>query len=210
MSSVKETIQHIVTASTWDERVTRIRQIPARHGTNEHARIHAEITCQLYVPHLAPDYAYVHVADFYELLHFQDAYAKAVKGTVGFTQVSVAQLTSVIHAEPTVLLPLRVITGLTRNEFAGSTRIVGEPLGLKPLASGKVDSMERRGIATTLAQAEVAAETVDQIMRGTLFGEPPVGLKSKQQKPDTANGWATVQQYAAQGVPYGVFLHQRH
>ena len=26
----------------------------------------------------------------------------------------------------------------------------------------------------------------------------------------TANGWATVQEYAAQGVPYDVFLHQRH
>ncbi|MGH3845120.1 MAG: hypothetical protein ACRDS0_27375 [Pseudonocardiaceae bacterium] len=109
-----------------------------------------------------------------------------------------------------MLLPLRVITGLTRNEFAASTRAVGEPLGLKPLGPGKVDSMERGGSATTEEQAQVAAETVDQIMRGTLFGEPPTGLKSKQQKPDTANSWATVQEYTAQGVPYGVFLHQRH
>jgi hypothetical protein len=47
-------------------------------------------------------------------------------------------------------------------------------------------------------------------MSGTLFGSPPGDLKSKQQKPDTINGWVTVQQFAAHGVPYGVFLHQRH
>jgi hypothetical protein len=47
-------------------------------------------------------------------------------------------------------------------------------------------------------------------MDGTLFGDPPGDFKAKQQKPDTVDGWHTVRQYATQGVPYGIFLHQRH
>jgi len=60
-----ETIAYIADASSWDERVTRLRQVPQRHGTNEHPTIYAEVARQVYVPHLAPDFAYVHGADFY-------------------------------------------------------------------------------------------------------------------------------------------------
>jgi len=70
--------------------------------------------------------------------------------------------------------------------------------------------MERRGTRTTDNLARVAAETVSQIMARTLFGAPPGMLKSKQDKPDTVAGWPTVQNYAAAGVPYAAFLHQRH
>ena len=103
-----------------------------------------------------------------------------------------------------------MITGLLKNEFAGASSRVAETLGLKPLSPSKVDSMERAGTTTSPDQARVAAETLDRIMHGILFGSPPGSLKSKQQKPDTTEGWTTVQQYATQGVPYGVFLHQRH
>lgn len=180
------------------------------HGTNEHPGIYAEVARQLYVAHLAPDYAYVPIEDFYEFPHFDDAYAKAAAATTGFTKVSVVELEAAIMAAPTVMLPLRVITGLLRNEFAGATKIVGEVLGLKPLSASKVDSMERSGTAVSQEQARLAAETIDRIMRGTLFGRPPGDLKAKQEKPDTIDGWRSVQRYAAQGVPYGVFLHQRH
>jgi len=210
VATVEDTINLIVGATTWDERVNRMRQIPARHGTNEHAGIHAKVAKLLYVPHLALDFAYIHRADFYELPRFQLAYDKAAAATAEFTKVSVADLEAAIRAEPSVLLPLRVITGLTKGEFAASSVLVAEPLGLKPLTSSKVDSMERRGTRTTATQARVAAETTSQIMARTLFGAPPGMLKSKQDKPDTVAGWPTVQSYAAAGVPYAVFLHQRH
>lgn len=210
MTSPQQTVDLIVGAASWDERVNRMRQIPARHGTNEHAAIHAQVAKVLYVPHLAPDFAYIHGADFYELPHFQTAYDKAAVASANFTAVSVADLSEAIEAEPVVLLPLRVITGLTRDEFAASTVLVAEPLGLAPLSSNKIDAMERKGTATTAAQARVAAETVSQIMARTLFGAPPGALKSKQDKPDTASGWASAQGYAVGGVPYAVFLHQRH
>lgn len=210
MPVTDDTINQIVNAATWDQRVARIRQIPARHGFNEQAQIYAEVARQLYVTHLAPDYAYVPVDSFYEGPYFASAYAKAATATAGFTKVAVPDLAAAIQAEPTVLLPLRVITGLLKNEFAGASAIVAGQLGLHPLSAGKVDSMERKGTAVSADQARVAAETLDQIMRGTLFGSPPGDLKAKQQKPDTINGWRTVQQFAAHGVPYDVFLHQRH
>ncbi len=47
-------------------------------------------------------------------------------------------------------------------------------------------------------------------MDGELFGEAPPGLRSKQDKPDTADGWTSVRNYAAKGVPLKVLLHQRH
>jgi hypothetical protein len=210
MTSTANTISQIVNSKSWDERIARLRQIPQRHGTNEHAAIYAEVASLLYVPHLAPDYAYVHSAEFYELPHFRQAYQKANAATAGFTKVSVEHLAASVQSEPTVLLPLRVITGLTKTEFAASTKLVAEPLGVKPLSPNKVDSMERSGTTTSAEQALVAAQTIDQIMRGVLFGDPPGDLKSKQDKPDTVDGWYSVREYAAHRVPYDEFLHQRH
>jgi hypothetical protein len=59
-------------------------------------------------------------------------------------------------------------------------------------------------------QARVAAEALAQVMDGTLFGEPPGDLRTKQDKPDTAEGWASARRFASERVPYSTFLHQRH
>lgn len=210
MATTDETVQQIITAGTWDQRVARVRQVPQRHGTDEHAGIYAELARLVYVPHLAPDFAYVHEAEFYGLPHFLSAYEKAVHATAGFSRVGVDDIAAAVEAEPTTLLIFRTITGLLKNEFAASTHLVTEPLALAALTPGKIDSMERDGSVTSAAQARVVALTLEQIMAGTLFGDPAGPLKSKQNKPDTVGGWATVQQFAGGGVPYGVFLHQRH
>lgn len=204
------TVSHITAAPTWDDRVARIRQVPQHHGTNEHAALYAEIARQLYVPHLAPDFAYVHPAPFYELPCFEAAYAKTDSATSGFRDVAAAHLHDVLEREPTTLLVLRTITGLTRTEFAAATRLIAEPAGLTALTAAKVDAMERTGSPPTPNQARVAAETIDALMAGTLFGDPPGELRSKLDKSDTADGWQTVRTFAANGAPYPVFLHQRH
>jgi hypothetical protein len=208
--TIQQTVDYIVGAANWDERVARIRQIPQHHGTDEQAAVDGEVARLLYVPHLAPDYAYVPFLDFYELPYFQAAYDKLVVATDEFRNVTVDRLTAAIQAEPTVLLPLRTMTGLLRKEFAWTTKLVAEPLDMKPLSENKVGSMERSGSATSADQARIAAETVDQIMRGGLFGDPPGSFKSKQEKPDTFSGWSSIRGYASRGVPYAIFLHQRH
>jgi len=48
-------------------------------------------------------------------------------------------------------------------------------------------------------------------MTGALFPTEAVtgGVRAKLQKPDTALGWASVREFAENGVPLPVFLHQR-
>ena len=210
MPTVDETVAAILAAPSWDRRVARIRLIPQHHGTGEHARIYAMVARAAYVPHLAPDFAYIHAAPFYEPEYFEDVYRAAAGDTDNFRRVSPAELTDVIEADPRTLLIFRTMIGLTRQEFAHSTTLAGGALGLAGLSSAKVDAMERRGTCTSREQARVAAETLAQVMDGTLFGEPPGDLRSKQDKPDTEAGWTTVARFAAGGVPYSLFLHQRH
>lgn len=210
MTSVAETVDYITAASSWDQRVARIRQIPQRHGYDDWPAIHAEVARLLYVPHLGADFAYVHPMDFYESDYFERAYEAAAGLTAAFELVSVDNLADAIRREPRCLLVFRTITGLTRSEFAASTSLVGEATGRRPIAVSKVDSMERSGNSVSEAEALVAADTIDRIMSGSLFGDPPGDLRSKQDKPDTVDGWETVRRWAQRGVPYAMFLHQRH
>ncbi len=211
MPSVAETVDKIVGAITWDQRIAQIRLVAQNHGTGDHARIFAEVARAAYVPHLAPDFAYINEAPFYEREYFQEVYAAAAGLTSNFTAVSLTELASVVAADPRTLLVFRTIVGLTKEEFAHSSALVAEPLGLPKLSAGKVDAMERKGTAVTADQARVVAQTLTQILDGSLFGDPPgQRLRRKQVKLDTAHGWASVRPLADEGVPYADFLHQRH
>lgn len=210
MPSTEATVANIVGASSWDERVARIRTIPQDHGTGAQPAIFADVARQLYVPYLGPDFAYVPVDEFYDLPRFEAAYAAADAATAGFTQVDVGHLVQVLTDHPTTLLPLRTLLGLTRQEFAASTKLVAEMLHSRPLSASKVDAMERDGSRPNPDQARLVAVTIDRAMAGTLFGDPPGGLRSKQDKPDTAEGWDSVHHFAVDGVPLSMFLHQRH
>lgn len=210
MPTVEETVAAIVDAPSWDQRVARLRLVPQHHGTGEHPAIHAAVARKIYVPHLAPDFAYIHEAPFYEREYFEDVYRAAAGDTDNFQHVTSDDLAAVLESDPRTLLVFRTIMGLTKEEFAHSTTLAAGALDLPGLSSGKVDAMERKGTATSPDQARAAAETLTQVMQGTLFGDPPGALRSKQDKPDTAAGWPTVQGLAEGGVPYALFLHQRH
>lgn len=220
--STEATVRAIVAAGTFTQRIQQIRQIPARHGTTDQGAIYSAIARELYMPHLAPDFAYIHASSFYETEHFFAAYDAASRLTEGFTRVDEDALAAALMACPRALLVFRTLLGLTKDEFGHSTLLAGERAGLAPLSSSQIDTMERspiesrdvpaaaRSAAKTARQAQVAAKTIVAAMAGNLFGEAPDGLRSKQSKPDTAQGWASVQDYAAGGVPLKVFLHQRH
>lgn len=210
MTTIDTTVRGIVEAQTWDQRVAQIRLVAQRHGTADHQGIYARVAREVYVPHLAPDFAYINQAEFYDLGTFQAAYVTATEATQDFSDVSEATLGTAIEDDPRVLLALRTILGLTGKEFAQSTKLVGEPLGMKALSPSKVDNMERNGTPVSAEQATLAARTIRQIMDGSLFPDPPGDLHRKQDKYDTKDGWDTVQNLATQGVPYSAFLHQRH
>ncbi len=164
----------------------------------------------MYLPHLAPDFAYIHEAAFYDRPYFVEGSDAAARATEGFSKVAESELAKVIQDDPRTLLVFRTIVGLTKEEFAHSTKLAGDPLDLKSLSPGKVDAMERKGTKTSPTQAHVAAVTLCRIIDGSLFGEPPGNLRSKQSKPDTEGGWTTVNDFARDGVPFALFLHQRH
>lgn len=210
MPTIEETVQKIAEAESWDQRIAQIRLIPHYHGIGEHAEIHAKVAKRVYVPHLAPDFAYIHESEFYGREYFEDVYSVAHQKTLGFTRTSEEELAEIIKEDPRTLMVFRTIMGLAKNEFAHSTSLACEHLGLTPISGNKVDSMESRGTATTDEQALVTAKTLTKIINGELFGDPPGDLISKQAKPDTINGWDSVRDFASNKVPFALFLHQRH
>lgn len=211
MPSVEETVAGIVTAASWDQRVARIRLVEQHHGTGQHAEIFAAVAREAYVPDLAPDFAYIHDAPFYDRPYFTEVYRSAFDATDGFRNVGESDLADVLIADPRVLLVFRTMLGLTHQEFSHSTTLVAEPLGLAAVSVSKVKSMEIKGSAVTAVQAKILATTLTQAIDGSLFGDPGVpGLRVKQEKLDTERGWASVQDVAHNGVNYADFLHQRH
>jgi hypothetical protein len=195
--------------------------VPQRHGTEDHTAIYAAVARELYMPHLAPDFAFIHESPFYETSHFFAAYDEAVRLTEGFIHVSEADLQAALLACPRTLLVFRTLLGFTKGEFAHATLAAAGPSGLGPLSASQVDTMEHSAIDASppstpaalgkaTAQARIAAKTITMTMNGELFGKSPSGHKSKQQKPDTQDGWRSVRDFAVHGVPLRVFLHQRH
>lgn len=212
MTSLEKTVAAVVAADTWDKRVGEIRLIPEKHGKGEHGTIYAAIARELYVPYLAPDFAFIHDAPFYDADHFAAVYAAAAEATEGFTRAGVDDLAALLVANPQVLLVFRTITGLLKNEFAATTTMVAEQLGDGSPAIGAttVDGAEKRGGRLSRDQARVLAHTIDKLVRRELFSDPPPGLHSKQDKLDTRHGWDSVRDLVTNGVTYQSFLHQRH
>lgn len=207
--TVEETVAAAADASSWDARIALIRLIPERFGTASHQEVYAAIARRVYVPNLAPDFAYVHWREDYELQPVEDAYARAHELTNGFTNIDVAHIRSVIRTEPVTLRIFRLILGFTAQEFAAATGLVAETIGIRPLTTGRIRAIEA-GRTPPEPIADCCARVVDSAIRRELFGNSPTeGVRLKIDKPDTESGWKTIQQYAANGVPLSVFLHQR-
>jgi hypothetical protein len=82
-------------------------------------------------------------------------------------------------------------------------------MGASAVSESTIKTMEA-GRGCNRDAGGVLAAIVDQAMHGRLFSKASGGLRSKIEKPDTADGWATVRKYANESVPLPVFLHQRH
>jgi len=208
-SDIEATVAAIVAAPTWNKRVILIRRIPEEFGKAQHQEVYSAVAKAVYVPHLAPDFAYVHWRPEYELEEIEHAYGEADALTRGFKNVDEASLAKVIQKEPATLRIFRLLLGLTTQEFASATDMVGDDIGAAALSSGAVKSMES-GRPGPASAHRVAAAVVDRAMRAVLFTAPTGGVRSKLDKPDTAGGWETVRKYASEGVSLPILLHQRH
>ena len=209
MAEVESVVAALVEAPSWDRRVALIRKVPEDFGLALQPQIYSAIAKAVYVPNLAPDFAYVSWRPEYELETVMAAYAKAAEITEDFERVDVEHISAAIQAQPSTLRIFRLLLGLLPQEFAAASLLVGERLTLPALTSSRVKSIEQ-GRPVSAALARCCAEVVHQSMSGQLFPETGTGLVLKTKKPDTANGWETVREYAKHGVPLPVLLHQRH
>lgn len=65
--TIEETVEIVAKADNWNARIAAIRLIPEQFGTASHQEIYSAIARRIYVPSLAPDFAYIHWHDDYEL-----------------------------------------------------------------------------------------------------------------------------------------------
>jgi len=210
MTEIDAKAAEIVAATDWNARVALIRRVPEDFGKSLHRGVYSRIAEWVYVPNLAPDFAYVHWRDEYELASIEQSYEAAHELTAGFTVTDAQTLTAAISSRSRTLQVFRLLLGLTTQEFATATQIVAERHDLQALSNSRIKSLEA-GSACTEKTARCCALVIDEIMTGELFGTPPTGaVQPKIRKPDTLEGWTTVQHYASEGVPLAVFLHQRH
>jgi hypothetical protein len=199
--------EQVAAAASWDARVALIRKVPETFGKAQLPAVYALIAERVYVPAVTADFGYVHWRPDYELGPLEAAYAVARDGTASFVNVTPADLERVIATEPRTLQVFRLMLGLTSPEFAEACAAVS---GTSAFSKSAIHAMEA-GRHVSVGVVAVCAAVIDQMMGGHLF--PPVpgntDLRSKIEKPDTADGWDSIRHYAATGVPLPMFLHQR-
>ncbi len=206
---IEATVEAIAAAENLDIRIALVRRVPEEYGTAQRQEVYAAIAKRVYVPHLAPDFTYVHWRPDYELGVVEHAYERAHTLTSGFVAVDAPSIERAILEAPETLMIFRLLLGLTTQEFAAATKIVAVRHLLKAVSNGSIKKIESGGKAKTDA-ARSSAAVIDLAMRGNLFPAPLHDVRSKIDKPDTACGWDTVRRLAAEGVPLPTFLHQRY
>lgn len=204
-----ELLSAVAQAPSWNARVTLIRRIPEAFGTSQHQSVYARVADEVYVQDLKPDFGYVHWRPQYELQAVLEAYADADVATAGFTHVRADDIALALQARPRSLRIFRLLLGLTSQELAASTLLLPPEQSARRMGKGRIDAIES-GRAPTAADATALAAVIDMSMSRSLFpGDDTAVLRSKQAKPDTVHGWDSVRTFARDGVPLGVFLHQR-
>ncbi len=209
MPELENVVASIAVAPSWNARVALVRKVPEEYGQAHQGAVYAAIAERVYVPSLAPDFAYINWNEDYELEPLRRAYDAAYELTKGFTQVDIGSLTECLEAQPKTLMIFRLLLGYTTQEFSAATAIISDRMGLPKVGNSRVKAIES-GSAVDRSLARCCAFVIDEAMHGRLFPTPPGDVRSKIEKPDTLRGWESVREYALSGVPFPVFLHQRH
>ena len=207
--TIEELVERVKGASTWDDRIEEIRRVPEFFGQGAHQAVYAAIAAELYRPHLAAQFAYVYWPQEYSLERFTEAYDSAVELTDGFSRIDPGWLTHVLRVSPKTLRVFRLIVGYTTGELAVAATEAASRIGLTAVGKGRLDGVEAGQIPSENV-ARACAEAIHLLMTGQLWDVAAGAFRTKLDKPDTEQGWETVQRFAREGVPYAVLLHQRH
>lgn len=192
-----------------NERVRLMRSLPDQMGGADAAKVRNRLAKEAFAALMSSEFATIEWRPEREADLFRQVYARVAELTDGFTNVSVAHLADVLETFPQGILVFRVIVGYTTPELSDATAIClpGQRVNVGPLKT-----MESGGTPKKLRHAaEVCAQTINALVTGTLFPPTPDNspIRTKQQKFDTVDGWVSVRQLAAEGVPYWAYLHLR-
>src|SRR3954467_6593466 len=104
MTDIDATVEEVAASEDWNARVALIRRVPENFGKASHRDVYARIAERVYVPNLAPDFAYVHWLPQYELAPIEDAYAQAHELTKGFRATDLEALKATLTAQSRTLI----------------------------------------------------------------------------------------------------------
>lgn len=194
-----QVLKRIEEAETWDDRVEEIRRIPDQFGVAQHQKAYAAVAETVYAPHLAANFAHVLWTKKYELPYFEAAYREADRLTVGFTKVAPENLAAVLQQAPSALLAFRTIIGYRQIELAVAATEVARDIGANGISQGRINAIEG-GTAPSDDDARTCGETLHRLISGHMWDAPTKGLRTKLEKPDTSEGWASVQRFAKERV----------
>lgn len=202
-----------VTSGTWEDRIAAIRAVPAEFPGREHSAVYAEVGRRFYVDKLAPHFHIVPWPESYaDRTAFFEAYEAARSGTDDFTNIEPSDIEATITNGPRSLLIFRLLMGYTQQELAD----ISKAFETDALSKSAIGRLEAGGAVTARTAPAVAgvARLISAIVSGqggySVSDElRDKGFRAKTDKPDTVAGWATVSQFAKDGVPYSELLYQR-
>jgi len=148
---------------------------------------------------------------------FRTVYDEVVRRTEGFRRVSPDELADLLRQYPKAVLVLQQIVGYTEQELAFAINLIGIDAEGQPIKVTKsVIERMQRGQLTRKARRIVPllARIFFEIVTRQRFDIPeeldPTVYRSRMDKPDTGDGWASVQQIAEKGLSYADLLYQRY
>jgi hypothetical protein len=161
MTPKESLLTAIQSAPTLNERVRLVRQVPEIFGKASQQEVYAEIAKTVYVKDLAPDFAFVHWREEYELAEIEAAYESAYEATDAFEKTSPQDIADAVVRTPRALRIFRLLLGLTTQEFSASTLIIASQTGLGQIANGTIKNIES-GKSITPEMAALLGEMIDQ------------------------------------------------
>lgn len=201
-----------VVAGPWPARIAEIRSVPAEFPGKQHQAVYAEVSRAFYAKRLGPHFHLVPwLPRFLDRTGFEGAYQAAAQATAGFTRVGADEIARAIKTDPRTLRIFRLIMGYTPHELSDAlTEFEGMNLG-----DAAIHRLED-GSAVT-ARTEPAVDALARLIATIVSGGGYSlseelrnrGFLGKTEKPDTEEGWRTVETFARDGVPYHELLYQR-
>lgn len=207
-----ELVQRVQTGP-WPQRIAAVRAVPAEFPGKEHQAVYAEVARSFYVENLAPHFHIVPWPEAYrDRAGFLAGYQAAHAATAGFTKTTPAEIEAGITADSRSVRTFRLILGYTPRELAealsqfGGVKVGDAAIG--QLESGGAVTLRLAPVVSALAQliSEVVAGQGGYAVSQDLRDK---GFRGKTDKPDTDQGWASVANWAKNGVPYEELLYQR-